>query len=363
MKTRTFEQENDAYEAWLREQCEVVEDDLAYKHKRMRKNAFVFLRATYFRWARRIEDLCPELKKTPRVLCVGDLHIENYGTWRDAEGRLVWGVNDFDEAAEMPYAYDLLRLAVSMRLSPTRAIANRAAAAAILGGYRSGLEQRRPVLLDEQEAWMRPYVACTDADRAKFWNTVDDYPPALKLPADIRKNLKDSLPTGAQAPRFLERPRAGGGSLGRPRYVAVAQWCGGDVLREAKALVPSAWDWAHGHGNLAPRFTRLSRGAYRAPDPYLEVKDKFVVRRMAPDARKVELGDEGAALSGSLLRAMGFDLGALHAADSKQAAARIAADLGKRPQGWLAEAAAVAAKAVERDYVDWCETGKKGKRA
>ena len=38
----------------------------------------------------------------PKVLAVGDIHIENYGSWRDAEGRVVWGVNDFDEAAKCP---------------------------------------------------------------------------------------------------------------------------------------------------------------------------------------------------------------------------------------------------------------------
>ena len=47
------------------------------------------------------------------MLAVGDIHLENFGTWRDADGRLVWGVNDFDEAAEMPYALDLIRLATS----------------------------------------------------------------------------------------------------------------------------------------------------------------------------------------------------------------------------------------------------------
>lgn len=37
------------------------------------------------------------------MLAIGDLHVENYGTWRDAEGRWVWGVNDFDEAFPMAY--------------------------------------------------------------------------------------------------------------------------------------------------------------------------------------------------------------------------------------------------------------------
>jgi len=52
----SFVKDNKAYEAWLAEHCDVVRKDLRYKHKRMEKNAFVFLRATYFRWARNIGD-------------------------------------------------------------------------------------------------------------------------------------------------------------------------------------------------------------------------------------------------------------------------------------------------------------------
>ena len=53
----------------------------------------------------------------PQVLAVGDLHTENFGTWRDGEGRLVWGINDFDEVAVMPYTLDLVRLAASARMA------------------------------------------------------------------------------------------------------------------------------------------------------------------------------------------------------------------------------------------------------
>ncbi len=47
------------------------------------------------------------------VLAVGDLHVENYGTWRDPEGRWVWGINDFDEAFPMAFTIDLVRLSTS----------------------------------------------------------------------------------------------------------------------------------------------------------------------------------------------------------------------------------------------------------
>src|SRR5689334_10904584 len=90
------------YENWLRHQLdgEIVEKDIAYKHDKMRESVFAFLRATYWRWAETALEICPDAAASPKLLAVGDIHLENFGTWRDADGRLIWGVNDFDEAAE-----------------------------------------------------------------------------------------------------------------------------------------------------------------------------------------------------------------------------------------------------------------------
>src|ERR1700754_2038996 len=101
------------YEDWLRSQTIPVEDEIKVKHKKMACGEFEFLRATFYRWAQLFPKHCPQLNKAPRVLGVGDLHIENFGTWRDTEGRLSWGVNDFDEACPLPYTNDLVRLATS----------------------------------------------------------------------------------------------------------------------------------------------------------------------------------------------------------------------------------------------------------
>ena len=104
-----------AYEAWLDRQLgrQVVKADIGRKHAKMGASPFVFLRGTYWRWAETILEVCPDLAGAADVLAVGDIHLENFGTWRDGDGRLVWGVNDFDEAARMPYALDLVRLAAS----------------------------------------------------------------------------------------------------------------------------------------------------------------------------------------------------------------------------------------------------------
>ena len=157
----------------------------------MKKDAFTFLRATFFRWAKTIEKICSDLSDAPAVLSVGDTHVENFGTWRDAEGRLVWGVNDFDEAAVIPYPLDLVRLATSVRLAPGVAFSNHDAASAIAAGYRKGLNQPRPTLLDENAAWMLPFVACTDEEREKFWDEVRKYPAAIP-PDEVKSALRSS---------------------------------------------------------------------------------------------------------------------------------------------------------------------------
>jgi|SRR5689334_322646 len=56
----------------------------------MAESPFVFLRATYYRWIELFPKVCRKLMDSPYLTAVGDLHIENFGSWRDREGRLVW---------------------------------------------------------------------------------------------------------------------------------------------------------------------------------------------------------------------------------------------------------------------------------
>ncbi len=89
------------------------------------------------------------------MLAVGDIHLENFGTWRDVEGRLIWGVNDYDEAHEMPYALDLVRLGVSAALGTPHLDTDKHICGHILEGYRAGLKDPHPIVLDQDYAWMR----------------------------------------------------------------------------------------------------------------------------------------------------------------------------------------------------------------
>ena len=127
------------------------------------------------------------------------------------------------------------------------------------------------------------------------------------------------------------------------------------MLREAKALVPSAWTWAHQRKSRSSHFRALANGKYRAPDPFLEVNGKFIFRRIAADSRKIELAEIGGAqIKVNILEAMGFDLASIHVAGSVSVR-RLKADLDRRPRGWLNAAAEVAAAKVKRDYREWRE--------
>jgi uncharacterized protein (DUF2252 family) len=91
-----------SYEEWLAQRLRLVPADLKWKHDYMARSFFAFFRGTFYRWAQLWPEICPALAKMREIVSVGDLHVENFGTWRDCEGRLVWGINDFDEAFPWP---------------------------------------------------------------------------------------------------------------------------------------------------------------------------------------------------------------------------------------------------------------------
>src|ERR1043166_1026695 len=173
-----------AYEAWLARRLgnAFVRKDLQRKHARMAKGPFPFLRATYYRWAEEILNICPDLAAAPPVVAVGDIHLENFGTWRDNDGRLIWGINDFDEAAEMPYALDLVRLGVSTVLGCPHIRSTRKISNNILKGYLRGLADPRPIVLDRQYTLLRDLVVVPDAERTHFWEKMDKLAKPGKKP-------------------------------------------------------------------------------------------------------------------------------------------------------------------------------------
>ena len=51
-----------------------------------------------------------------KIWLQGDLHAENFGAYLDAKGKVVYGLNDFDESVIADYPYDVWRMAISLVL-------------------------------------------------------------------------------------------------------------------------------------------------------------------------------------------------------------------------------------------------------
>jgi len=343
------------YEGWLATRIRLIPQDLDRKHLAMAKDAFSFLRATFYRWMQLWSDVCPSCEDAPQVLGAGDLHIENFGTWRDIEGRLVWGINDFDESCDLPYTLDLVRLAASAHLAigeEKLKITPRDACSSIMDGYKKCLtDGGRPFVLSEHHSWLRETVSETLRDPEKFWAKLDSL-PTLKtpIPPSARTALEKLFPDSRVDYRVVHRI-AGLGSLGRERYLALADYCGGKMAREAKAVAPSAVIWASRKRKSGRvRYQEVLNSAVRSCDPFVRLKGRWIVRRLAPDCSRVELTSLPKERDESrLLYSMGFEIANVHLGNVKTAK-EILKDLRNRPGNWLHQAAA---SMVERTLKDW----------
>jgi uncharacterized protein (DUF2252 family) len=100
---------------------ELIEADSRAFRRKFRKMAaspFAFYRGSaplFYADVGRLEDPWAD-ERTSRVWIQGDLHAENFGTYMDSAGILVFDVNDFDEAYVGHFTWDLRRMAASLAL-------------------------------------------------------------------------------------------------------------------------------------------------------------------------------------------------------------------------------------------------------
>ncbi|KAL5333212.1 hypothetical protein BJX70DRAFT_381768 [Aspergillus crustosus] len=90
------------------------------KFRKMAASAFAFYRGTACLFYHDLEFELESDKfldeQSSRIWIHGDLHAENFGTYMDAQGRLIFNVNDFDEAYVGPFTWDVKRFAASIAL-------------------------------------------------------------------------------------------------------------------------------------------------------------------------------------------------------------------------------------------------------
>jgi hypothetical protein len=345
-----------SYENWMRRCTDVVESDLRYKHQEMCEDPFLFFRSTFYRWAQLWPELCPDVSHAPKVLAVGDLHVGSFGTWRDSEGRMCWGVDDFDESYSLPYTNDLVRLATSVKLAVDAeglTIKFKQGCDAILEGYRQTLRvEGCPFVLAEGQQTLEKLGIDAIKPPDDFWPKLNRRPVVTDgfFPPTARRAIEKTLPDRNLDYKVVRR-QAGHGSLGQPRFVAIAKWCGAFIAREAKATIPSSCVWLTGKvDDCQTYYEKAIKSAVRSHDPYQQMVDTWLIRRLSPDANPIEIEDLPKTRDEmTLLHAMGAETANVHLG-SKHQRKNILSDLHKRKSTWLRNAAKEMAKATERDW-------------
>ena len=241
---------------------------LLMKYRAMRASPFAFQRST----CHLFYDRLPRgglFKSAPLVWACGDLHIENFGSYRGDNGLVYFDINDFDEAALAPATWELARLLASVWIgADTLRLPRRtrlAACKALVDAYADALATGKAFWV-ERETAQGPIRKLLDGLRER---TREQFLGARTVGKGRRRKLlvdgKRALAaTGAQhsmvqaciagfaraqdEPGFYEvldvaRRIAGTGSLGVERYVILVQGKGapdGNQLLDLKAALPSS---------------------------------------------------------------------------------------------------------------------------
>ena len=296
---------------------------IRYKIARMAESPFAFFRGTFHLFARDVLDAglvpLPLFNGGVELDLVGDIHGENYGTYKAADGVVHYDINDFDETTRGRFGLDVCRFAASTLLAAAdRRDPLEAAVSAALAGLRAYVEAVRVCLkkgklidLDVSEKQPCDSAAVNDLVRAfaavkrpqfitklavvkdgnrqllrsvHFFN-VDDAAraQALRLLADYRTRVPPDVSAGHKDYyNVLDvcGRIAGIGSMGRLRYVLLLEGKGSgedrNVLLEFKESRPSAYDVYRNRetgpealAGRAERVAAVQRASQAACSPHL----------------------------------------------------------------------------------------------
>jgi uncharacterized protein (DUF2252 family) len=241
---------------------------LSMKYRAMRAGPFAFLRGT----CHLFYDRLPRggvFKSAPLVWVCGDLHLENFGSYKGDNRLVYFDVNDFDESALAPASWDLVRFLTSLRIGTESVSVGEAREQALcqtfLDAYASSLALGKAYWVQHETAQglvRHLLVGLRDRQRASF---LDSRTLVKRKQRLLRVDGKKALPpTGPQRtaittfmqefakgqaqPDFfavldVARRIAGTGSLGVDRYAILVQGKGspdGNYLLDLKEALPSS---------------------------------------------------------------------------------------------------------------------------
>lgn len=311
-------------------------DAFRTKFRKMAADPFAFYRGSACLFYADVSDRDDRWadERTSRIWIQGDLHAENFGTYMDGAGVLIFDVNDFDEAYVGHFTWDLQRFAASIALiSWQKALSDETITALIETFTRSYIRQVRWFVDVEDDSSFSLNLATahgavlsalqsarlsTRAEMLNHITVVDecdrrfrDLPGVVRLDDDTYAKVKSAfsryLDTIPEAQRFhgiaydvkdiIGKTGFGIGSAGLPSYTVLIegfnQALDNDVvlsMKQGNVAAPSRvvddpdiTDYFEHHGHR----TAVSQRALQAhADPLLGYTDidgvGFVVSELSP---------------------------------------------------------------------------------
>lgn len=366
---------------------------LALKYSKMRSDPFVFLRGACHLFYDRLPCKGP-FKSAPLVWSCGDLHLENFGSYKGDNRPVYFDINDFDESLLAPASWDAVRMLTSLRLAAhsleIKPVETNELCSAFLDAYGSALAQGKAYWVDPRTATglvQNLLESLGERERADFIDSRTqrkgqkcvikvDGQKALPASKADRKKVENFMAGFAKAqsdPGFFKvqdvaRRIAGTGSLGVERYVILVQGKGspdGYYLLDLKASFPSSLakhatakqpKWK----SEAHRIVEMQRRLQAVPMAFLQPvfigSQAYVLRELQPSEDRVSL--DGAKQSQGDIRQVIAAMGRIVAWGQLRSAGRqgsvIADELmdyarGKKWQSQLLASSQDLAKQTKRD--------------
>jgi len=298
---------------------------LRLKYQAMRQNSFAFLRGTahlfYQDWPQH-----SMLNDAPLAWVCGDLHLENFGSYRGDNRLSYFDINDFDEAMLAPCTWDLARFVCSLSVAAQTLGIQENQALALCKGFLCCYSQELQVC---KARWLERSTASgmirdllknlkhrsrADllADRTITHGKrrvlkIDGHKTLAAAPADRQKvkSIIDQFAATQPDPAFFEvldvaRRIAGLGSLGLERYVVLIQGKGSrqNYLLDLKyqpgsALAPYSMISQPVWKNEAERVVMLQRrGQAIAPAFLSAIQDgqrSYLLKELMPTQDRLKL--------------------------------------------------------------------------
>ncbi|MFM7204224.1 MAG: DUF2252 family protein [Myxococcota bacterium] len=310
-----------------------------------------YFQQCYHRWLQLWLDKAGELHDVTVLPSVGNLSVDNFGTWRDAEGRLCWGVYELDEACRLPWTQDIVRLATSAVLALEalgQPYSRENVCELILEGYLRGLSAAgKPLILESRHAELRIIVTAQLRSSAEFWAQLKNLPDVQSpLLGSLKKALLRRLPDTEADIRVVVPPPSHSGHF---RVIALLDHQGGWMAREAKATPPSALSWLTGKREPESLARELNRNAVRSVDPRYYPGKRWRVRRLSPDCGPMPVEAlRSLGFIPVLLESMGIEAANLHLGSRKARGLR--EEVLRLPAQWLLHAVNLFTSLIQEDW-------------